>query len=201
MAALSFLGGAALGAAPVKDERALWERVIDRELLLSAFSHDVRGPVTALSGYAELEGVAERSPLRLATARLVELVGYLPGRVRADVPVDLAVTFGGPCAMARTSGCMEPLSFALLALRHEPCALEESDLHWTVVIPGLLAEELTAEWNVQLVRGWECVGGVGRAGARLRMAARLAGAALVSFHHEPGAARGVLRIAFMRAPA
>ncbi|GDX82715.1 hypothetical protein LBMAG42_45260 [Deltaproteobacteria bacterium] len=49
----------------MKDERSLWERVIDRELLLSAFSHDVRGPVTALSGYAELEGVPERSPLRL----------------------------------------------------------------------------------------------------------------------------------------
>lgn len=201
MAAAGFVGGAPGGAALVSDARTLWERVIDRELLLSAFSHDVRGPVTALSGYAELEGVGERSPLRLATARLVELVGYLPGRVRAEVPTDLAATFGVPSALALTSGCMEPLAFALMALKHEACELEESAQHWIVWIPGLLAEELTAEWNVQLVRGWEVEPSVGQAGARLRMAARLAGAALVGFQAPPGVARGVLRIAFVRAPA
>ncbi len=201
MASAGFVVGAPRGAAPVTNERAVWERVLDRELLLSAFSHDVRGPITALSGYAELEGVSERSPLRLATARLVELVGLLPGRVRAEVPTDLGPLFGVDSAWGRTSGCVEPLAFALTTLPHGACELEESASLWTILVPGLPAEELTVDWSVHLVRRWETEPGVGRAGARLRMAARLAGAARVGFRAEEGAAHGVLRIAFGRAPA
>lgn len=178
-----------------------WARVVDRELLISGFCHDVRGPLTAFSGHAEMEGADERSPLQLATTRLSELLADLPLATRPENRADLRDSFDVASTPVWVLEGFAPIEFALLALPHEPPAVElVGETAW-LSLPGLPTRELRVEWNVQMVRDWLRTGGVGHAGARLRIASRLAGALTTSFVAAEGAAQGVLRIAFARAPA
>jgi hypothetical protein len=177
-----------------------WLRIIDRELLVSGFCHDVRGPLTALQGFAELENLEDSSTCNLAIARLGELLRALPFQGRRTRRADLSSAFAVPSTPVWVDHGFAPLLSALDGLDHgPPHVVLVGDLA-ELVVPDLPVDEVRAEWTTFAVRRWDEHGGPGLRGARLRIAARLAGARHTTTVAPEDVARGVLRIAFVRAP-
>ncbi len=170
---------------------------LDRELLVSAVCHDVRGPLTAIDGFAELDGVHVRSQVRQGVVRLNQMLSVLPARPVADRDEDLADFFAVPSARAMTAG-LRLLQEALGDLPYGVLELVQSETTVELLISDLDAAELGVDWNVAVIRRWEAGDPFGKRGARVRMAARLAAASRVRFEPGQDPARGVLGIAFVR---
>lgn len=176
-----------------------WAEALDRELEVSAFCHDARGLLTAIDGFAELEGLPPSSQARVASGRLAQMVTALPARPEARRVVDLADHFPVASALVLTAR-IELLAAAVGAFPDATVRLASGDEPLVgLEIVGLERAELTVDWNTAVVRRWESGDLEGRAGARLRIAARLAAAARVQFQAPDGVAHGVLGIAFRRA--
>ena len=60
-------------------EALAWRAALDRELLLAAAVHDLRGPATVIGMYAEVNGLPGAHPVATATHRLVETAARLEG--------------------------------------------------------------------------------------------------------------------------
>ena len=174
---------------------AAWLAAIDRELRISAFCHDARGPLTALDGACELSLVADNSAMRLATNRLANLIEELSERserslsttlslagVPADVPVWLAI---------------RPTPLYLAARRAElPAARAEVQDEKLVLRFDLERELGPTEWTMSIARGWLAEGGKALELARVRVAARMCGGS--SSLEEVAVARALLTLVFAR---
>jgi hypothetical protein len=177
-----------------------WLAAIDRELLLSAFSHDVRGPITALDGFFEIEEVAGTSPGQLALRRLADLVGVLAARPPRSSTANLRCFEGLPDVTVRVACPMDPLRVALRRLPHGPLAVRLDAAVATLVVPGDAAQ-LDTEWSLPQVRRWLASPAPPLAAARVQVAARMVGAAA---HVEPDpadVARALLLLRFERVPS
>lgn len=145
--------------------------LIDRELLLSAALHDVRGPLTAVYGWAEMEEARVGSGPLSAIARVTAILdeaGDLGTR-----PFATEVYDGVP---VRARGPIDVLQTAIHDLPHARVLVERVDELVAIRISGLTSEEFQSGWSLAQVRRWLNEPGPALAGARLRMAARLVGA-------------------------
>lgn len=172
-----------------------WLAALDRELLISAFCHDVRGPLTALDGACELAAAADNSTLRLATQRLgglVERFSERPDRgeshclalagVPDDVPVKLVME-------------PEPLYLAIRRAKLPAAKAVISDSRLSLRFE-LQRESGPTEWTMQIARTWLAEGGPALDLARVRVAARMCGGS--STLEESGLARALLTLVFTR---
>lgn len=176
---------------------AVWLRLIDRELRVSAFSHDVRGPLTALEGFAELEGFPEGSPLHLASGRLTEHLGFLTQRAPRDGLEDLSECFGVPSCPVRTAAPLYALALTLSQLPHGAIELDDTGTDAVLLVNDVESAALTQDWNIAMVAAWLQNGGPELVAARVRISARVVGAVGVQLPLR-SLARGVLSIAFAR---
>ncbi len=178
----------------------LYAALLDRELLISAVCRDVRGPLTAIGGFAELNGEPLHSPVRQGVVRLTQMLSFLPARTVATVEEDISDFFPVSSVTVMTAG-LRLLAAALGDVPHGELQLVVTETTAELFIFDLDAAELGVDWNVAVIRGWEAGDPVGKLGARLRMAARLAAASRVRFERGADPACGVLGIAFVRALA
>ncbi|MBM4368696.1 MAG: hypothetical protein FJ102_20955 [Deltaproteobacteria bacterium] len=79
--------------------RAAWRAALDRELLLAAAVHDLRGPATVIGMYAELNALPGTHPVALAAHRLIETSAHIedyraPGEMLAAALADTTSRVG-----------------------------------------------------------------------------------------------------------
>jgi hypothetical protein len=163
--------------------------LLDRELLLSGIVHELRGPITAVQGFVELEEDRARPSLVLAVDRLTTLVHTLADPAVASPEV---VPFRG--TPVRVKGPLQVLELALAGLPHREVAVEVLPDRVALTVTGVPAGEVAAGWSLTQVQRWLAEGGPGFAGARMRIAARIVGALRYSFPLVAGEAEGVVTI-------
>lgn len=162
--------------------------LLDRELVLSAIVHDVRGPLTALLGWAELAD----DPM------IGETVGRVAGLVDELVQTGPAhtATFEGRAVRVRAP--IDILRIAIDELPHRSMEVREQGGEVIVEIHGIPAAEGEGGWSLAQVRRWLAEPGPGLAGARLRIAARMCGALGLSVVLAPGEAESVVTVRIAR---
>ena len=161
--------------------------LLDRELVVSAVVHDVRGSLTALLGWAEL---ADDPMIGVTLGRVVGLVDEL-----VQSPPTHAASFEG--RTVRVTAPIDILRIAIDDLPHRSIEVRDQEGEVIVEIGGIPAVEAEGGWSLAKVRRWLAEPGPGLAGARLRIAARMCGVLGLSFALVPGEAEGVatMRIA------
>lgn len=162
--------------------------LLDRELLLSGLVHELRGPITAVQGFVELEE-SPRPGLEAAVERLTGLVDIL---AETQIAEPVVAMFCG--TTIRCKGPPEVLERALSLLPHRSITVEVHADYVALAVGGVPAAEQAAGWSLAQVRGWLEQGGPGFAGARLRVAARIVGALRYSFVVPAGGTEGVVYI-------
>lgn len=172
-----------------------WLAALDRELLISAFCHDVRGPLTALDGACELAAATDHSTLRLATQRLGGLVERFSERPERILSSDLQLPGVPKNTPVRLAMLPEPLYVAarLAKLPAAKALIQDSRL---VLRFELARESGPTEWTMPIARAWLAEGGPALDLARVRVAARMCGGS--STLEESGLARGLLTLVFAR---
>lgn len=153
--------------------------VLDRELVVSAVAHDLRGAMTAIQGWAELADDDTSAAVEPAFERARELVAALADPCGGERLECLA---RAPDAPVRARASLALLEAALAGVPHSGVDVEVADAEVRVVVHGVPAHEGGGGWTLAQVRGWLArapAGGAppgpGHAGARLRMAVRLLG--------------------------
>lgn len=167
--------------------------LLDRELLLSSIVHELRGPITAVHGFMELDDREPRPGLESAVDRLTSLVATLSD---TSVAPPESVSFHG--IDVRVKGPVEVLDAAIAAMPHRSLSVELEREHAVVILTGVPVGELAAGWSLAQVRRWLAEGGPGLAGARLRIAARIVGALRYSSPIATGEAEAVVTIHLAR---
>ncbi|MDP2311437.1 MAG: hypothetical protein Q8P41_00915 [Pseudomonadota bacterium] len=167
--------------------------LLDRELLLSSIVHELRGPITAVHGFVELDDQHHRPGLLSAVERLTSLVATLS---QTAVSAAEVARFQGVPVVVK--GPIETLDVALAGLPHREMTVELAPEHVSITLFGVPAAELAAGWSLAQVRRWLAEGGPGLAGARLRIAARIVGALRYSFPLSPGDTEAVVHIHLAR---
>jgi signal transduction histidine kinase len=167
--------------------------LLDRELLLAAIVHELRGPITAVCGFIELEEDHPRPSLAAAADRLTSLANALSdssvSTPERDVLRGVPVTVKGP---------LEVLEVAIAGLTHRAVEVADAADHVAVTITGVPVEELAAGWSIAQVRRWLAEDGPGLAGARLRIAARIVGALRYTFPIVSGESESTVHIRLAR---
>ncbi len=79
--------------------RRAWRAALDRELLLAAAVHDLRGPATVIGMYAEMNELPGTHPVATAAHRLVETSAHIesyraPGELLATALADTTSRVG-----------------------------------------------------------------------------------------------------------
>lgn len=155
--------------------------LIDRELIHSAALHDVRGPLTAVQGWAEIdEDRIGPGPL----GALTRITAILDSVGEAATPPAATQTFEG--IPVRLRAPIDVLQTAIHDLPHARVEVERVGERVAIRISGLSGEELPSGWSLAQVRRWLEEPGPPLAGARLRMAARLVGAVRQDVDPEVG---------------
>ncbi len=167
--------------------------LLDRELLLSSIVHELRGPITAVHGFMELDDHNPRPGLESAVERLTSLVATLSDT--AVSPPEVVQLRG---VAVRVKGPIEALEAAIAGMPHRSLTMELEREHAVLTLEGVPVGELAAGWSMTQVRRWLSEGGPGLAGARLRIAARIVGALRYSSPVMPGEAEAVVSIHFAR---
>jgi hypothetical protein len=166
---------------------------LDRELLLAGIVHELRGPITAVCGFIELEEDHPRPSLEAAVDRLTSLVNALSDSSVAPPARD---TFRG--VPVTVKGPLEVLEVAIAGLPHRSVDVTEGAEHVALAIAGVPIEELAAGWSIAQVRRWLAEGGPGLAGGRLRIAARIVGALRYTFPIVSGETEATVHIRLAR---
>lgn len=172
-----------------------WLAALDRELLISAFCHDVRGPLTALDGACELSSASDHSTLRLATQRLGGLVERFSERPERVLSRHLQIPGVPKTAPVMLAIVPDPLYVALRLAKLPPVKADIQALR-VVLRFDLARESGPTEWTMPIARAWLAEGGPALALARVRVAARMCGGS--STLEESGLARGLLTLLFAR---
>lgn len=167
--------------------------LLDRELLLSGLVHELRGAITAVHGYAELDASPPRAALEAAIDRMSGLVSTMAEPVAA--PSARVQLLG---EWVRVSGPPEALERAIALLPHASLTVEARGDIVCVEIEGVPATEQAPGWSAAQVSRWLAQGGPGLAGARLRIAARIVGALRCSFPIAWGENEGTITIHLSR---
>ncbi|MFZ5481902.1 MAG: hypothetical protein ACOZNI_34395 [Myxococcota bacterium] len=148
---------------------------LDRELMVSAVAHDLRGSLTAAQGWVELEdpdgplaGVLDRMAL------LVEALGDPVGEP------EVARIEGEP---VRVVAPIDILKLAIDGLQHAARHTRVEGEEVVIELHGVPAAEIVGGWTLAQVRAWLRSGGPGLAGARLQVAARRVGASRCTWVH------------------
>jgi hypothetical protein len=149
--------------------------LLDRELLLSAIAHDMRGALTAVQGWVELSedpGAAAVEPAVERLQMLARAIGEPMGKERVEpMPTtegaDVPVLVRAPLALLRA---------ALTGLPHDGSEVVVSEGTLCVILRGVPEVEACGGWTLEQARAWRAAPTPGHAGARLRMALRLIGA-------------------------
>lgn len=163
--------------------------LLDRELLLSGIVHDLRGPLTAVQGWAELE--EEQGNLGPAGA-IARVSGLLDAVADAAPRAAEVATFADRAV--RVKGPIDVLRIAVDDLPHAATTVEDTEDAAIVRIEGVPAAEMPQGWSLTQVRRWLSEGGPGLAGARLRIASRIVGAVKLQAALVPGGAHGTVTI-------
>jgi hypothetical protein len=151
--------------------------LLDRELLVSGAIHDLRGPLTALQGWAEIEPGEAAEAAGEACQRMREVLEELGRTAPGELDdIDLGEALGTSSCRAAVRGppallvaALEGLPGHLLTFEHTPTAV----ILW---VGGLSLDAIVSGWSLRQVQTWIQEGGPGLGGARLRIAARLVGA-------------------------
>lgn len=163
--------------------------LLDRELLLSGIVHDLRGPLTAVQGWAELE--EEQGSVGPAGA-ISRVAGLLDAVADAAPRAAEVATFADRAV--RVKGPIDVLRIAIDDLPHASLALEDTDDATILRIDGVPAGEMPQGWSLTQVRRWLSEGGPGLAGARVRIASRIVGAVKLQAGFTPGGTHGTVTI-------
>ncbi|MES2641239.1 MAG: hypothetical protein V4850_17245 [Myxococcota bacterium] len=167
--------------------------LLDRELLLSGIVHELRGPITAVHGFMELDDKTPRPGLASAVERMTSLVSTLSD---TSISPPEVVSYRGSSVLVK--GPIQVLELAIASLPHSAVTVELTPEHVVIQITGVPATEVAAGWSMAQVRRWLADGGPGLAGARLRIAARIVGALRYSFPLTAGESQGVVHIHLAR---
>lgn len=162
---------------------------LDRELIISAALHDVRGPLTAIQGWAELEEERGRAGPLGALARMLDLLDVLGDA--APHPPHVAELEGH---LVRVRGPIDVLKMAIDDLPHREVRVAEEGETVAVRILGVPLGSMSSGWSLAQVRRWLAEGGAPLAGARLRVAARTIGAVRHDFAPVTGTEEGTATI-------
>lgn len=165
--------------------------LLDRELLVSGYVHDLRGALTAVMGYAELDSPSLR--VEEGLERVNTLVGSLSDT--SVLPSEVAAFRG---VAVRVRGPIAILEFALARLPNRGITLVESDGVVVLTVVGVPSAELAPRWSLATVQLWLAEGGPGFAGTRLRIAARIVGHTRYSHSLTGGDTEGTLTIHLAR---
>jgi hypothetical protein len=167
--------------------------LLDRELLLSGIVHELRGPITAVHGFMELDDKTPRPGLASAVGRMTSLVATLSD---TSISPPEVVSYRGLSVLVK--GPIQVLELAIASLPHSAVTVELTTEHVVIQITGVPVAEVAAGWSLAQVRRWLVEGGPGLAGARLRIAARIVGALRYSFPLAAGESQGVVHIHLAR---
>jgi hypothetical protein len=156
--------------------------ILDRELLLAGITHDLRGALTAVQGWAELADEDTGAALEPVLARmrlLTDAIGDLDGVWREEALGALRVRVRAP---------LDLLTGAVRALPHggEALRVEGGVVLWE--LRDVPETEAAAGWSHGQVRAWMREGGPGHLGARVRIALRMVGGAGHAFRLTSAAA-------------
>jgi hypothetical protein len=165
--------------------------LLDRELLISAIVHDLRGALTAAQGWAELEE-GDDGPLTRVLVRVATLVEDFAEGVAPPATVEL---YG---QTVRVTSPIDILHLAIDGLQHTAVAPRVEGDVAAFDIAGVPADEAVAGWSLAQVRTWLAEGGPGLAGARLQIAARRVGAARCQFAPSADGAHVVVTVRLPR---
>lgn len=167
--------------------------LLDRELLISGILHDLRGPLTAVQGWAELE---EERGSPAVTGALTRVRTLLDGIADPTWAAPADAVFAG--ARVRVRGPIDVLKIAVDDLPHERIEVVSDGERVDVRIDGVPAAEIPQGWSMAQVRRWLEEGGPGLAGARVRIAARVVGAVRQHAALAPGSAHGSVTISLVK---
>lgn len=146
--------------------------LLDIELLLSAAVHDLRGPMTALAGAAEI--APEVADILAATRdRLALIERDLSDRIPAAThSLPWSALVPGVQGAVQVTGAPTLLELALADLAPARVRVSGDAL----IVEGVPAAECIPGWNLRDVRRWRATpGGPGHLGARVRVAGRILG--------------------------
>jgi hypothetical protein len=174
--------------------------LLDRELLLSAIAHDMRGALTAVQGWVELSEDPGAAAVEPAVERLHVLVRAI-GEPTGTARVESVLTSDGADVPVLARAPLALLRAALAGLPHDGSEIVAGEGVLCIHLRGVPEVEACGGWSLEQARAWRDAATPGHSGARLRMALRLIGAVGHAYVPDDGArtAAGTFTLRLRRA--